>query len=71
MRTHAVNEGASTRTDTPNAQRQHVVKRADLPLHCPTPETRLWDSHPQVFLPIEDEGEAICPYCGTHYVLED
>jgi uncharacterized Zn-finger protein len=29
----------------------------------------LWNSHPRVFLPISDDGEALCPYCGTRYVL--
>ena len=26
--------------------------------------------HPRVFLPIEQRGEALCPYCGTRYVLK-
>jgi uncharacterized Zn-finger protein len=29
-----------------------------------------WDSHPRVFLPVEVKGEALCPYCGTMYVLK-
>jgi uncharacterized Zn-finger protein len=45
------------------------VTRADLPLHCPMPDTALWNSHPRVFLPIEETGTAVCPYCGTRYVL--
>lgn len=62
----------SERTATPNAQRVYEVSRDQLPLHCPTPDTSLWNSHPQVYLPIEDEGgEAVCPYCGTKYVLKD
>ena len=55
--------------DTPNAQTRVEVTAADLPLHCPMPGKRLWDSHPRVFLPIEDTGEIKCPYCGTVYVL--
>ncbi len=47
------------------------VKKSDLPLHCPLPESSLWNSHPRVFLPIEEMGEAKCPYCGTEYVLEN
>jgi len=31
----------------------------------------LWNSHPRVYLPIEDAGEATCPYCGAVYVLKD
>jgi len=45
------------------------VSAADLPLHCPMPGQSTWDSHPRVFLPIEDKGEALCPYCGTLYKL--
>ena len=59
-----------SRTQTANAQREITVTAADLPLHCPTPDETLWDSHPQVFLDVEKTGEATCPYCGTHYVLK-
>ena len=45
------------------------VGAADLPLHCPTPSQQLWNTHPRVFLPIEQSGEALCPYCGTRYIL--
>lgn len=45
------------------------VTSADLPLHCPTPDSSLWNAHPRVFLPIEETGEAKCPYCGTEYKL--
>jgi uncharacterized Zn-finger protein len=47
------------------------VSRADLPLHCPMPGTTLWNSHPRVFLPIEEAGMVSCPYCGTVYVLDN
>ena len=46
------------------------VTDADLPLHCPMPGQDLWDSHPRVYLPIEDKGETLCPYCGTLYKLK-
>ena len=54
---------------TPNADKQYQVTEADLPLHCPMPEMFLWNSHPKVFLPIEDSGEAVCPYCSASYRL--
>ena len=54
-----------------NAAPRYTVARADLPLHCPLDSTPLWNSHPKVYLPIEDTGEAKCPYCGTVYVLKD
>jgi len=50
-------------------ERQVAVTAAELPLHCPLPSQQLWNSHPRVFLPIEKTGEALCPYCGTRYVL--
>ncbi|NTV94041.1 MAG: zinc-finger domain-containing protein [Thiobacillus sp.] len=45
------------------------VTAADLPLHCPMPGQSAWNSHPRVFLPIEDKGEVRCPYCSTVYKL--
>jgi uncharacterized Zn-finger protein len=51
-------------------QRFIEVTAADLPLHCPLPSMKLWNTHPRVFLPIETAGEALCPYCGTRYKLE-
>ena len=57
-----VNSSTETRVD---------VKRTELPLSCPLPDEKLWNAHPRVYLPIEDSGEASCPYCGTHYILAD
>ena len=57
-----VNSSTETRVD---------VKRTELPLSCPLPDEKLWNAHPRVYLPIEDSGEASCPYCGTHYMLAD
>ena len=53
-----------------NAQNRYEVTRADLPVHCPMPGMSLWNSHPRVFLPVEENGEARCPYCGALYVLQ-
>ena len=54
-----------------NAEKVYRVKRGDLPLHCPMPESYLWNSHPKVYLPIEQTGEAKCPYCSATYQLVD
>jgi len=54
-----------------NAQNRYEVTRDDLPLSCPMPGMSLWNSHPKVYLPIEDKGTARCPYCGAEYVLRD
>ena len=56
---------------TDNKQRRIEIAKEDLPLHCPTPSMPIWSSHPRVFLPIKDTGEALCPYCGTLYALKD
>jgi len=54
-----------------NSQHRYKVRHKDLPLSCPMPDMYLWNSHPKVFLPIEDTGEAKCPYCGAQYSLEE
>ena len=56
---------------TASAREQYEVSREDLPLSCPTPEQKLWNAHPRVYLPIEETGEANCPYCSAHYKLVD
>jgi uncharacterized Zn-finger protein len=53
-----------------NSQREIEVTATDLPLHCPMPSMLLWNAHPRVYLPIQKTGEALCPYCGTRYVLK-
>lgn len=61
----------SAGTEQPNSQSRYEVTRADLPLHCPMPEASLWNSHPRVFIPVEDTGSAHCAYCGALFVLKD
>lgn len=53
-----------------NAEHRYSVRRKDLPLSCPMPGMYLWNSHPKVFLPVEETGDAKCPYCGAEYYLE-
>ena len=57
--------------DTPNDTPFVNVTTADLPLHCPLDRMRLWDSHPKVYLPLDEDGMAKCPYCGTRFILND
>lgn len=54
-----------------SAENSYRVRRSDLPLSCPMPDMKLWNSHPRVYLPIEETGQAKCPYCGALYTLED
>jgi uncharacterized Zn-finger protein len=53
----------------PNAQCEYQVTAENLPLSCPMPQMQLWNSHPRVYLPIEQTGWAKCPYCGAEYTL--
>ncbi len=52
-------------------ERRVEVSHADLPLSCPPQGDRVWDAHPRVYLPIEEAGEVLCPYCSTRYILID
>ncbi|MEM1244564.1 MAG: zinc-finger domain-containing protein [Pseudomonadota bacterium] len=54
-----------------STKKVYQVTKADLPLCCPMPNMRLWDSHPRIYLPIHETGREICPYCGSEYVLKD
>jgi len=56
--------------EIPNAKERYEVTRADLPLHCPMPSMSVWNSHPKVYLPIEETGKERCPYCGAIYILK-
>jgi len=62
-----MNQGAGRKTG--NVTTRFEVRKKDLPLHCPMEGSELWDSHPRVFLPIEETGSAKCPYCGADYIL--
>jgi len=68
--THAT-DAANSSLETASTKSEYEVKRADLPLSCPTPEQQLWNSHPRVYLSIEQTGSASCPYCGARYRLVD
>jgi len=63
----AANQGAY---ETPNAKGAIEVRADDLPIHCPLPASSLWNSHPRVYIPVQENGgEARCPYCGTLFKL--
>jgi len=66
-----IDNTGSKKTLQANAVSRYEVTTADLPLHCPMDNMSQWNSHPRVFLPIEDSGEARCPYCGALYILKD
>lgn len=45
------------------------LRTEDLPLACPMPPMEVWDMHPKVYLALNAESKAVCPYCNTHYYL--
>ena len=59
----------TSQLDASNTESRYEVTPADLPLCCPMPHTTLWNSHPRVYLPIKQSGQARCPYCGALYIL--
>ena len=63
------NQQTSKELLQPNAENHYDVTSADLPLSCPMPGMQLWNSHPRVYLPVEDEGTSACAYCGATYTL--
>ena len=54
-----------------NAENKYNITKADVPLHCPLDSMTLWNSHPRVYLPLNADGQAKCPYCGAEYTLQD
>ncbi len=54
---------------TTTSTREISITTADLPLHCPRGDDKLWSSHPRVFLAIDETpgATATCPYCGARY----
>lgn len=48
------------------------VERRELPFSCPSRQVDAASMHPRVYIPlVESGGRAVCPYCGTEYVLND
>lgn len=42
-----------------------------VPLSCPLPNMPLWNMHPKVYLAVDQDNHAMCPYCSTHYFAEE
>jgi len=63
----AVQESLST----PNTKNSYEVTQDDTPVHCPMPGSSLWNSHPQVFIAFDKNGDGKCPYCGAEYHLKE
>ena len=52
-----------------NTRDVYELTEKDLPASCPMPDMALWNSHPREWLPVEETGEAQCPYCGALFRL--
>ncbi len=55
--------------DTPLDQ-PITIQHTDLPLYCPGPKAPLWSMHPRVYIEIQEDGHARCPYCSARYELD-
>jgi len=66
-----MNNASITDCKTASTERIHAVAKNELlgdnELACPPLGACLWNSHPRVFLKLDDAGKAHCPYCGTTY----
>jgi uncharacterized Zn-finger protein len=60
----------ASRSARANAEREYHITKEDLPLCCPLPRMALWDSHPRVYLPLDENGFAKCPYCAAEFRLK-
>src|SRR5437868_14274386 len=49
----------------PNAQNQCEIGPENLRLICPTLQMCLWNSHPRMYLAVEESGRAKCHCCGA------
>lgn len=74
MQHRAIDPALDTSDVEPPAQQTapRTVTDKDLPLSCPLPGEEVWNMHPRVYLPIDEEpsGEITCPYCGARYRLQ-
>ncbi len=52
-----------------NTENCYHISKADLPLCCPMPDMALWNAHPKVYLHLDVNGKAKCPYCSADFVL--
>ena len=52
-------------------EKHYAITRDDLPLSCPTKNMAVWNAHPKVYLPIEETGREVCPYCGAEFTFKD
>ncbi len=59
----------NTAATLPCSHSEQTVRPEDLPLCCPPRNESLWNAHPRVYLALNEDGEAVCPYCSTRFRL--
>ncbi len=47
----------------------NAVEKDDLPICCPPKDAQKWHMHPKVYMQFNEQGHAVCPYCGSKYEL--
>ena len=67
-----VREGVKV-SDVDDFQQRNVsynmVEKDDLPACCPPKDAQKWNMHPKVYLQFNEQGHAVCQYCGSKYEL--
>lgn len=57
--------------DSERVRVEVTLTRSDFPLSCPLPNMTLWNMHPKVYLALDQDNHAMCPYCSTHYFADN
>ncbi len=47
----------------------NVVDSNDLPIYCSFKDAKQLNMHPKVYMQFNEQGSAVCPYCGLKYEL--
>ena len=66
-----IDQAETITADQRTAVQTHEIAHSELPLFCPRDDTTLWSQHPRVYLPIEKDGDILCTYCGTRFILKN
>ncbi len=53
-----------------NIRKVIKITQTDKALFCPPENKPLWSNHPRVYLPLDSNMQATCPYCGNQYKAE-
>ncbi len=65
-----INNEQTSSSEKNNSAKVRFITKNDLPLSCPLPSASQWSAHPRVFLKLDNDGKAVCPYCSNTYILQ-